>query len=312
MSGNTVTALSPGTLTLTVAPLKHGVQYDDNENAYTVTASCELTVVSDYAASLRINGAADGQAFLKGDVLDLSATVLSADGESEGVDQKVTWTISDTNVLDYNDDGELVAVGTGKATITATARDKTKSGQTVSQSITVWVEAAKITNIPEELFLVAGKSYTFEPALSPADDTVALIWDELSAEDAAVLSLSGNTVTGLTAGTVTLTVRATGLNGYASCKVTVSNPPVSIVLSGLEDGQEISMGDKIQLTATVLDANGNTLGVSQNVIWDCSNWGIANVENGLVAPYSMGDLTITATSAADASVSASVSVHVGV
>ena len=72
------------------------------------------------------------------------------------------------------------------------------------------------------------------------------------------------------------------------------------------------MGDKIQLTATVLDAAGNTLGVSQDVIWDCSNWGIANVENGLVAPYSMGDLTITATSVADASVSASVSVHVGV
>ena len=78
--------------------------------------------------------------------------------------------------------------------------------------------------------------------------------------------------------------------GASGPGVTVAEPPeklpASIVLTGLEDGQQIAMGDKIQLTATVLDEDGST-DISQDVIWDCSNWGIANVEDGLVAPFSM-------------------------
>ena len=130
----------------------------------------------------------------------------------------------------------------------------------------------------------------------------------------AVLSLEGNTVTALSAGSAQLTLKADGVRGCATCTVTVAEPPeklpASIVLTGLEDGQQIAMGDKIQLTATVLDEDGST-DISQDVIWDCSNWGIANVEDGLVAPFSMGELTITATSAIDESVKASITVYVG-
>ena len=89
------------------------------------------------------------------------------------------------------------------------------------------------------------------------------------------------------------------------------NVPSSIVLDGLEEGQRIAMGDTIQLAASVLNADGNTTGIPQDVIWDCSNWDILDIENGLVTAYSMGNVTITATSAADPGIQASVTVYVG-
>ena len=333
MDGNTVTALSPGTVSLTVAPLNHGFQYNSSGELYAVSATCELTVVSDDPATMRFDAVQDGQTFCIGDEIDLSATMLAADGSSEGVDQKIDWEFSfedvwipnkTTHVLEYHPNGEAIsidketgewtAVGQGVVTITATARSKTADGQTISRTITLYVNEAKITGIPAEITLEPGEEFTFQPALDPADADASFAWEPLSAADEAVLSLEGNTVTALSAGSAQLTLKADGVRGCATCTVTVAEPPeklpASIVLTGLEDGQQIAMGDKIQLTATVLDEDGST-DISQDVIWDCSNWGIANVEDGLVAPFSMGELTITATSAIDESVKASITVYVG-
>ena len=71
------------------------------------------------------------------------------------------------------------------------------------------------------------------------------------------------------------------------------------------------MGAHTQLTATVLDADGDETGVPQEVVWDCSNWNVADMEDGLLLPYSMGEITITATSAADDKVKASITITVG-
>ena len=328
MDGNTVTALSPGTVTLAIAPVDQ--QNTLNAPNNTVIELCEVTVVSDDPATMRINGAQDGQTFRIGDVVDLSATVLAADGSSEGVDQKVSWDFSfedvwipneKTGVMEYHpngealviDDetGELTAVGTGVATITATARSKTVDGETISRTITVYIQDEKITGIPEEIILTPGESYTFEPALEPASESASFTWDALSEADKAVVSMEGNTVTAVGPGSATLTLTADGVDGKATCTVRVADAPASITLTGLEEGQRIAMGDKIQLTATLLDENGSAENVPQEIVWDCSNWGIANVENGLVAPYSMGELTITAASAIDPDVKASVTVYVG-
>ena len=324
MDGNTVTALSPGTVMLTIAPV--GQQNTANG---VVNAQCELTVVSDDPASMRIDGAQDGQTLRIGDVLDLSATMLAADGSSEGVDQKVTWDFSfedvwipnKDGVLEHHPDGEalaiddetgeLTAVGTGVATITATARSKTADGKTLSKTITVYIQGEKITGIPEEIVLTPGETYTFKPALEPASESASFTWGALSETDKAVISLDGNTVTALSAGSATLTLTAEGVNGKATCTVKVANKPSSVTLTGLEEGQRLAMGDKVQLTATVLDENGSTENISQEIIWDCSNWDVADVENGLVAPFSMGEITITAASAADPDVKASVTVYVG-
>ncbi len=94
MEGNTVTALSPGKVTLTVAPVNHGLQKDASGAYYSVSASCLLTVY-DYPACVRISGATEGQTLLIGDTLDLSAAVLDENGSPDDVMQGVTWTTSD-------------------------------------------------------------------------------------------------------------------------------------------------------------------------------------------------------------------------
>ena len=149
--------------------------------------------------------------------------------------------------------GELTAVGTGVATITATARSKTADGKTLSKTITVYIQDEKITGIPEEIVLTPGETYTFKPALEPASESASFTWGALSEADKAVISLDGNTVTALSAGSATLTLTAKGVNGKATCTVKVANKPSSVTLTGLEEGQRLAMGDKVQLTATVLD-----------------------------------------------------------
>ena len=310
MEGNTVTALSPGKVPLTVAPVNHGLQKDASGAYYSVSASCLLTVYN-YPASVRISGATEGQTLLVGDTLDLSAAVLDESGSPDDVMQGVTWTTSDAKVATIDEDGTFTAVGTGEVTITATATDKGEEGATIRQSLTLRVGDAQITGVPAELTLYAGEKHTFEPALEPEGEAT-FIWSELSEEDAAVLTMEGDTVTAVAPGSVKVTVEAEGMDGVsATCNITVASRPASIVISGLEDGQEIAMGARTQLTATVLDADGNETGVPQEVVWDCSNWNVADMEDGLLLPYSMGEITITATSAADDKVKASITITVG-
>ena len=137
---------------------------------------------------MRFDAVQDGQTFCIGDEIDLSATMLAADGSSEGVDQKIDWEFSfedvwipnkTTHVLEYHPNGEAIsideetgewtAVGQGVVTITATARSKTADGQTISRTITLYVNEAKITGIPAEITLEPGEEFTFQPALDPAD-----------------------------------------------------------------------------------------------------------------------------------------------
>ena len=310
MEGNTVTALSPGKVTLTVAPVNHGLQKDASGAYYSVSASCLLTVYN-YPASVRISGATEGQTLLVGDTLDLSAAVLDESGSPDDVMQGVTWTTSDAKVATIDEDGTFTAVGTGEVTITATATDKGEEDATICQSLTLRVGDAQITGVPAELTLYAGEKHTFEPALEPEGEAT-FIWSELSEEDAAVLTMEGDTVTAVAPGSVKVTVEAEGMDGVsATCNITVASRPASIVISGLEDGQEIAMGARTQLTATVLDADGNETGVPQEVVWDCSNWNVADMEDGLLLPYSMGEITITATSAVDDKVKASITITVG-
>ncbi len=310
MEGNTVTALSPGTVTLTVAPLYHGRQLDEDGEYYSVSASCVLTVY-DYPAAVKIDGATDAQSLLVGDTLELTASVLDANGSADTVMQGVAWKSSDANVASIDENGKLTAVGSGEVTITATSDDKGKDGEAVSQSITLQVGEARIDGVPATLTLGVGEKYTFAPALEPKGDA-AFVWTALSEEDEKVLSMDGNAVTGVAPGTVTLTVEAEGMDGVrATCTVTVAAQPASIAIEGLEDGQEIAMGERTQLAATVLGADGSADGVPQEVVWDCSDWNIAYIEDGVLVPYSMGEITITATSAVNDKVKGSVTIKVG-
>ena len=78
-------------------------------------------------------------------------------------------------------------------------------------------------------------------------------------------------------------------------------------IEGAEDGQELTVGAQLQLTATPLAEDGTQNGlVDKGIEWSSSNEEIATIsDEGLLQVLTAGEVTITATSTADAEVKAS-------
>jgi hypothetical protein len=113
-----------------------------------------------------------------------------------------------------------------------------------------------------------------------------------SASGVATVSASG-LVTGVAAGTATLTATSEGKSGTATVTVTVV-PVASVAVT--PSSASVQAGQTVQLTATPKDANGNAL-TGRTVAWATSNAAVATVSaSGLVTGVVAGTATITATS----------------
>src|SRR5437763_1492493 len=100
-------------------------------------------------------------------------------------------------------------------------------------------------------------------------------------------------VTGVVAGSATITATSEGKSGTAS--ITVTNVPVATV-DVTPPTATVQAGQTVQLTATPRDANGAALS-GRTVTWSSSNTAVATVNSaGLVAGVTPGAATITATS----------------
>src|SRR5204863_513261 len=108
----------------------------------------------------------------------------------------------------------------------------------------------------------------------------------------ATVSTSG-LVSGVTPGSATITATSEGKSGTAS--VTVTQVPVATVAVSPPTAS-IQQGQTVQLTATLKDANGNTLS-GRVVTWSSSSTSVATVStSGLVPGVTPASATITATS----------------
>src|SRR5207247_123825 len=108
----------------------------------------------------------------------------------------------------------------------------------------------------------------------------------------ATVSSSG-LVTGVTAGSATITATSEGKSGTAA--ITVTPAPVATV-AVTPTTASLTVGQTTQLSATLKDANGNTL-TGRTVAWTSSNTSMATVSSsGLVTGVTAGSATITATS----------------
>src|SRR5437899_2968800 len=100
-------------------------------------------------------------------------------------------------------------------------------------------------------------------------------------------------VTGVAQGRATITATSEGQQGTAA--VTVMLAPVSSV-TVTPNPATVQIGQTLQLTATLKDANQNVL-TGRVVTWASDNTAVATVNsNGLVTGVTQGQATITATS----------------
>jgi uncharacterized protein YjdB len=122
----------------------------------------------------------------------------------------------------------------------------------------------------------------------------AIAW---TSSNTAVAQVSANgAVTGVSAGTATITATSEGKSGSSLITVTAAPPPPVATVTVTPPSVSMGIGATSQLTATPRDANGVPL-VGRVVTWNSSNNAVATVSpDGLVTGVSVGVVVITATS----------------
>jgi uncharacterized protein YjdB len=158
------------------------------------------------------------------------------------------------------------------------------------ETLTYNITVVDVTNITMQgsLSLFIGESYVMSPVITDSRATTTLTW--ISSNTSVATVDEGGTIAAVGVGTTIVT--CTALNGVsAQCEVTVSPMPVSSITLNRTEA-ELIVGEKQQLSATVLPVNAS----DNSVTWSSTNESVAVVnESGLVTATGAGICNITAT-----------------
>ena len=211
-----------------------------------------------------------------GETLTLSATV----NPSNASDKTVTWYSSDASIATV-EDGKIIALKLGTATITAKAGDKT-----ATCSITVVpTEVSSIILDKSSASLKVGETVTLIATVGPEDATDrTVIW---ASSDTTVIIVSNGVVTAKNLGTATITAKAG--DKTATCSITVVPTEVSSITLD-KSTASLEVGETVTLTATV----GPDDATDKTVTWTTSDATVVTVSNGVVTAKKIGTATITA------------------
>ena len=233
----------------------------------------------------------------EGATVTLTATVTPDDA----TDKTVTWSTSNETIATVSG-GVVTGVKAGEVTITAKAGDK-------SATCTVTVTAKQGTEDPEDPIAVEGitidkttatveegATVTLTATVTPDDATDKTVtW---STSNETIATVSGGVVTGVKAGTVTIT--ATAGDKSATCTVTVTaaaTEPEVVPVTGVTLNQTavtLDIDQSITLTAAVAPENAT----NKAVTWASDKTDVATVDsNGKVTAVAAGTANITVTTA---------------
>jgi len=222
-------------------------------------------------------------AALTADVRDQSGNPLTG--------RAISWSSSNTGIATVSSSGGVTAIAVGAATITATSEGK-------SGSANVTVSPAPVATVvvsPGSLSLNIGQSGNLIAELRDQAGIVLSGRDvSWSSRNAGIASISASgSVTGVAAGTATLTATSEGKSGTAI--VTVSPAQVATI-TVVPNTLSLVPGQSGSLTAELRDQAGNPLS-GRAVSWSTNTGSIATVSaSGNVLGVAVGTATITATS----------------
>ena len=201
----------------------------------------------------------------------------------------VGWSSSATEVVAVAATGVVTAVGNGTATVTATAGQASAAVEiTVRQ-----VAAAVAVGADTVSFSAVGDTATVTATVSDANghavEDAAVAW---SSADTRVVTVSASgLVTAVGEGSARITAASGDLSGTAIARVAVV--PVAIVLDPAQMHLR-AVGDTGTVTATVSDANGNTM-EDAAIAWSSADPAVASVTSaGLVTAIALGATEVTA------------------
>ena len=214
--------------------------------------------------------------------------------------QEVTWKSSSAKIATIDEEGNVTCVGSGTATITATAKDG--SGKKATFKLTV-MKTMEYLELPATASVGGGKTLTFTKMegynVDPLATNKTLNWSmtypDGSAVPATVATLAkGVLKTKAVTEPVTVLVRAeaTDDSGLAAeCVVTIC--PITTAVTITNVPAQLYVGYRVDLDAVCAPA-----GAAQEVTWKSSSASVATVDaDGVVTALKPGTVTITATAA---------------
>src|SRR2546428_206142 len=232
---------------------------------------------------------------------DFLAVGFTATGDS--ADIAVSWSATggtiDSSSAGKRHYGHYTSASCGTFTVTATSVVGNVSG-----AVSVAVRAgrlpvAAVTVTPQTATIGVGQTAQYLAITRDAFGNPlggrTVTW---SSSNPAVATVNGTgQATGVAVGAATLTATSEGKSGTAAITVTAPPPPAPVASVTVTPAPaSVPTGQTVQLTATLKDANGNTL-TGRTVSWASSNPAVATVTgSGLVSGGTTGAATITATS----------------
>lgn len=151
-----------------------------------------------------------------GATLSLTASVAPADATNKNV----TYSTSDDAIATVTSEGVVSGVGAGTATITVTTED---GGFTATSEVTVSAATVAVTGVtvsPESDSIQVSETLTLTATVAPADATNKTVtW---SSSDDSIATVEDGVVTGVAAGTATITATTQDGNFTDTCEVTVT------------------------------------------------------------------------------------------
>lgn len=188
----------------------------------------------------------------------------------------VTWSSSNTGVAKVNN-GVVQGVSAGNATITASF-----GGSRATCSVNVMRQTISLSGGNPIYAKGSGSSTQLTATVNGTVGNDAVVW---TSSDTKIAKVSGGKVTGVGAGTVTITAKSNGVS--TSKSIQVKEPTIRL---DRETATIYPPATKnVTFTVTVNGVQG-----SSGVTWTSGNTKVATVSNGKVTAVGKGTATITA------------------
>ncbi|MBR1770888.1 MAG: Ig-like domain-containing protein [Lachnospiraceae bacterium] len=285
--------------------------------------------------TLYLNGSIDGEDDGENESFDfcqITTTIVNSAGKTlDPEDAKVTYTSSNPTVAEVTRDGQILAVGAGKATITVATNDGSKKKAKIAVKVVRKVDHITVTNATGgELYVVNNTSVVLKAVTNSSASKKTVGFSFIPEEGyAGNVTVKGNklTVKGLsntpdekvgvlvaTAKDATVYPKQKGCSTYVDVYVASGDEAVTEDMLQIDtvcggDGLSVKIGEKnTELTDGIRIPAYVT---NRELIWTSSNKAVATVDNtGMVTGKKEGKTVITVT-AKSSGVKSSIPVRVG-
>ena len=228
--------------------------------------------------------------------VDESKTLIATVLPENATNKEVKWSSNKESIVTVDMDGNVNGIAPGTAEIKVVTIDGNFEAicKVTVNAPEVKPESVELNKTTAEMII--GDEITLEASVKPDNATNKAVRWSSSNEEIAAVDQNGK-VKAIAEGNAVITVATEEGNVTATCEITVKKPVVvasSVVLNKTE--AEITVGDTLQLTATVLPEDA----ADKTIVWTSSDEKVAKVDaNGKVTAIKAGEVEIKASSAVD-------------